>query len=208
MQLTAILLEKCVGCPPALAEIYAPCLTDATEHFGITTPLRVAHFLAQVGHESNSFRSISENLNYSALRLMKIWPRRFPTVEIALKYERNPEAIANIVYANRMGNGSPLSGDGWRYRGRGLIQLTGKDNYKKLQDFFDEDFVGNPDLLLQPYWASMSAAWFWRYGAGINLNVYADRDDIVEITKKINGGTHGLEDRRQRLERAKNALGI
>lgn len=160
--------------------------------YDINTPLRVAAFLAQCGHESGGFVFLRENLNYRAESLMKTWPRHFPTIEIARQYERNPEKIANKAYANRMGNGSEASGDGWRYLGRGLIQLTGKDNYQAFADSIETPLEEIPEYLGTFEGAAQSACWFWETN---NLNREADVGDIKTMTRKINGGYIGLEDR-------------
>ncbi|WP_417832769.1 glycoside hydrolase family 19 protein [Terasakiella sp.] len=166
----------------------------------VNMPLRLAHFFAQIHHESN-LRAISENLNYSAESLRKVFGKYFPSVETANKYARNPEAIANKVYANRMGNGSEESGDGWKYRGRGFIQLTGKENYKLLSNATKTNYLENPDLLLNEADAMVAALWFWNIK---NLNLYADRDDVKEVTRRINGGYNGLAHRTELLNKYKN----
>jgi len=165
----------------------------------INTPLRLAHFFAQIHHESN-LKPISENLNYSSSALQRVFKKYFPTKALADEYARNPEKIANKVYASRMGNGDEFSGDGWKYRGRGFIQITGKDNYKALRKATTIDYVNNPDLLLNEADSMISALWYWTSN---NLNKYADRDDINTITKKINGGYNGISHRRQLLENYK-----
>jgi putative chitinase len=137
--------------------------------------------------------------------LRSVFGKYFPTIEIAGAYARKPEKIANKVYASRMGNGNEASGDGWKFRGRGLIQLTGKENYQKFSQENGIDCVKNPDLLLQPEWALTSACWFWKKR---NLNEFADKDDIIMITKRINGGTHGLNDRLQYLDSFKRIYQI
>lgn len=162
---------------------------------GINTPLRLAHFFAQLAHESG-LKPISENLNYSAEGLVKIFKRYFPTLEIAKLYTRQPQKIANKVYSNRMGNGDENSGDGWKYRGKGFIQITGKNNYKALTQNTKIDYLNNPDLLLNEADAMISALWYWNIN---NLNRFADKDDILSITKAINGGTNGIEDRKKHL---------
>jgi putative chitinase len=154
--------------------------------------------LTQVSHESAGLKAIKENLNYSAQGLMKTWPKRFPSLESALPYHRNPKKIADKVYANRMGNGSVESQDGSRYIGRGLKQLTGKHNYTLISKDFGVDFVSSPELLEEPLWASLSAGWFWDEN---NLNKIADSLDFVLLTKRINGGTIGLEDRLRRYKK-------
>ena len=158
---------------------------------GINTPLRLAHFFAQLKHESN-LKPVSENLNYSWQGLRRIFGRHFPTVEIAKQYHRQPERIANRAYANRMGNGNEASGDGWQFRGRGFIQITGKNNYTDLSRFAKVDYVNNPDLLLTEADSMISALWFWNTN---NLNRFADRDDVRGLTRAINGGFNGLAHR-------------
>ena len=182
---------------------YIDALNKVLPENNIDTPLRICHFLAQIIHESGHLKYNSENLNYSASALKSVFKKYFPTDELANQYARQPEKIANRVYANRMGNGNEASGDGYRYRGRGLIQLTGKNNYTSCGNDLDIDLVNNPDLLLVPEYALKSAGWFWNKN---KLNQYADNDDITTITKKINGGTNGLEDRTQNLKKAKAIL--
>lgn len=169
-------------------------IPECAEKFKINTPLRLAHFLAQCGHESAGFKATQENLNYSADGLNKIFGKYFKTVSAA-SYARQPEKIASRVYADRMGNGNEASKDGWKYRGRGYIQLTGKSNYTEFDKSVDEDVVANPDLVASKY-PLLSAAWYWN---SRSLNASADKgatDAVVtEITKKVNGGTIGLADR-------------
>ena len=179
-----------------LDEKWLDGLNDCFEKYAINTPERQACFLAQVMHESNSFKALSENLNYSAQGLMRTWPSRFPDLDVAEKYEHNPEKIANKVYAGRMGNIE--EGDGWKYHGRGLIQLTGRENYANFGLNAGVDVLSNPDLLTTPEYASLSAGWYWNKR---NLNELADKMDIEGITKKINGGTIGLEDRKARTQK-------
>ena len=171
-------------------------LNDCFAKYDINTPERQACFLAQVMHESNSFKSLSENLNYSAQGLMRTWSSRFPDIDTAEKFAHNPEKIANKVYAGRMGNIE--EGDGWKYRGRGLIQLTGRENYANFGHNAAVDVLSNPDLLTTPEYACLSAGWYWNKR---NLNDLADKMDIEGITKKINGGTNGLEDRKARTQK-------
>lgn len=171
---------------------------------GINTPLRLAHFLAQIEHESG-LKPIEENLRYSASRLMVVFPKYFPTIELAKAYEYKPKEIASRVYGGRMGNGCEQSSDGWKYRGRGFIQLTGKNNYTALSKDTNIDYVTNPDLLLTEADAMISAIWFWNKN---RLNKYADKDDIRTITKRINGGYNGLADRERLLKKWKKDLGI
>ena len=165
------------------------------EKFQINTPLRLAHFLAQCGHESGGFRLTKENLNYSAKGLNGIFKKYFPTLESAKAYERKPEKIANKVYGNRMGNGAESTGDGAKYCGRGYIQLTGKDNYTAFGKSINEDIATNPTLVADKY-ALLSAAWFFNKN---KLHIMADggaTDAVVtSITKRVNGGTIGLPDR-------------
>ena len=163
--------------------------------FKIDTALRLSHFLAQCGHESAGFKAIQENLNYGAKGLLGIFKKYFPTEAKALQYERKPEKIANLVYGSRMGNGDEASGDGYKFRGRGYIQLTGKNNYVAFGKAINEDITANPDLVATKY-PLLSAAWFW---SSNSLNALADKgaDDasVTAITKRVNGGTIGLPDR-------------
>lgn len=182
---------------------YTPILNQVFEESSINTPLRVAHFLAQIAEESASLNAVIENFNYSATALMAVFRKYFPTHELADEYARKPELIANRVYANRMGNGDEQSGDGWKYIGRGLIQITGKENYKACGSNLELDLITEPKELEIPQNAVDSAVWFWN---SYNLNCLADADDLVSITKKINGGTKGLEDRKKFLTRAKEML--
>jgi putative chitinase len=197
-------------------------LNAAMFRFSINTPQRVAAFIGQCAHESANFTALSENLNYSAERMAAIWPLRFAVQEpdpkrpgktkpkkdaagkniptaLALTLHRKPEMIASSVYANRMGNGPEASGDGWKYRGRGLIQLTGKDNYRLASDSLRVDLVANPDAVTQPDMAALTAAWYWNKRG---LNALADRGHNKTISRRINGGTHGLDDRLQRTATA------
>lgn len=176
-------------------QLIFPQLPAIMEKFEINTPLRMAHFLGQCAHESWGFTAVRENLNYSAAALHKTFKKYFPTLQSAEAYARQPEKIANFVYANRIGNGPVESGDGWRYRGRGYIQLTGKANYREFDRFVDDDIVTNPDLVATKY-PLTSAAWFWHMRG---LNKLADTGatelEITKITKKVNGGFNGLQDR-------------
>lgn len=168
------------------------------EKYGLTTKLRIAHFMAQIEHESG-FKPISENLNYSADRLLKIFPKYF-NKEQSLAYARQQSRIANRVYANRIGNGNEASGEGFKFRGRGFLQITGKENYFRLANDTDLDCLKNPDLLLEEANAMISALWFWDLKG---LNSLADRDDVIKITKKINGGLNGIKHRKELLEKYK-----
>jgi len=181
-------------------------IPDTAAKFNITNPLRLAHFLAQIGHESGGFRATSENLNYSSKGLVSIFKKYFPTIQLAEAYARKPEKIANKVYANRMANGNEASGDGWKYRGRGYIQLTGKDNYNKFNSEVPEDILATPDLVATKY-PMMSAAWFFNRN---NLWTICDRgaDDatVTAVTKRVNGGTIGLADRIKHFREYYNLL--
>jgi len=170
-------------------------IPDTAAKFQINTPLRLAHFLAQCGHESGGFRATQENLNYSAKGLNGIFKKYFPTEAAAAAYARNPQKIASKVYANRMGNGTEASGEGYKFRGRGYIQLTGKDNYTAFGKSIGEDMVANPDKVSSQY-ALLSAAWFFSKN-GLHKMADEGASDLVvtKITKRVNGGTIGLPDR-------------
>lgn len=174
-------------------------LNQAFERFGIASPLQQAGFIGQCGHECGGFRILEENLNYRAATLMKLWPKRFPTLEVANQYAGNPKKIANMVYANRMGNRDEASGDGFRFRGRGCIQLTGHANYFHASKPCGIDFVKDPDLVATPTYAAMTAGWFW---ATHDCNRLAEAGDWTSLTKKINGGTIGLQDRVKHINEA------
>ena len=182
-----------------LSEILPP-LNEVLEFYEINTPKRISMFLAQVGHESAGMSVMEENLNYSAQGLNKIFPKYFIRAgREANAYARKPEKIANIVYANRMGNGPPESGDGYRYRGRGFIQLTGKSNYSAFAADMEMTLEEVVPWLETAEGAAWSAGWFW-YSR--DLSQWADKGDILTVTKKINGGTIGLEDRKHHYEEA------
>ncbi len=186
-------------------------IVETCVEFEINTPQRIAGFLAQTSHESAGYTMLEENLKYKAATLAACWPNRFaemgpdkkpkkgekgaliPT-KVAHSIAGKPELIANMVYSSRMGNGAPQTGEGWKYRGRGLKQLTGKDNYKRCGEALGLDLVANPDLLLEPVPAARSAGWFWKTN---NLSKFADEGDIKGMTKKINGGYIGLEKRQE-----------
>jgi putative chitinase len=172
--------------------------------FKIDTPRKQAAFLGQCGHECGNFRIFEENLNYRAATLMKLWPKRFPTLEIANQYAGNPKKIANMVYANRMGNRDESSGDGYRFRGRGGIQLTGHSNYFHAGQALGVDFVMDPDLVATPLYAMLTAGWFW---STHGCNELAEAANWVGLTKKINGGTIGLDDRVSHTNLALNVCG-
>ena len=182
------------------------------DKYEINTALRLAHFLAQVNHESSNMKVIEENLKYSAKRLLQVFRRYFKTLEEAKLYEFKQQKIANKVYANRMGNGSELSGDGWKYRGRGLIQLTGKNNYLKFSRWYNDSkiFVDNPDLLLQPQFAVLSAFYYWTTRKINDMIIEkADQYEVCKrITKVINGGYNGLDDRWQRFKIIYNKINL
>lgn len=171
-----------------------------TEKFGITNPLRMAHFLSQCSHESANFTAVRENLNYSAKALMSTFKKYFPTMELALAYERKPEKIGNKVYANRMGNGDEASGDGFKFRGRGYIQLTGKVNYKAFSDFIGEDCVANPDLVATKYPLASAAFFFNNNKLWTICDKGATSDVVVSVTKRVNGGTNGLAERQSNFD--------
>jgi putative chitinase len=158
------------------------------------TDEQLAHILGQCHHESGGFTADTENLNYGVKGLMSIFKKYFPTEALALQYERKPEKIANKVYASRMGNGDEASGDGWKFRGRGALQLTGKDNYKAFTTFIKEDCVANPDLVKGKYFLE-SALFFFNKNGLLPLATTVTTDSITKISKRVNGGTHGLEDR-------------
>lgn len=187
-------------------EFYVPALNDQLPKFDISTELRVCHFLAQIAHESGSFKYKSENLNYSSRALRTVFGKYFPTEAMAEDYARKPQRIASRVYANRMGNGDESSGDGWKYRGRGLIQLTGHDNYKACSKSLGLDLVADPDALVNNAESAVAATcWYW---SSRNLNSYADQDDVRTITKRINGGYNGIDDRLAFLARAKSVFNL
>lgn len=206
MLLPADKMQAAIGCARGLALTWAPHLSNACGNFQITTPARLAAFLAQVGHESGSFGRTVENLNYSAAGLEATWPSRF-TPALAAQMARNPERIAEHVYGGRMGNRPEGSGDGYLYRGRGLIQVTGRANYEavgeQLSRFGCPNLLAMPQVLAEPKWAALSAAAYWY---DHELNELADGGHFDAITRRINGGTLGSADRRARYERAKKAL--
>jgi putative chitinase len=173
---------------PSLATVF----NETFQKWGIETPLQQAAFIGQCGHECGNFRILEENLNYSADRLMKIWPKRFTSLETAQPYNRNPRKIANKVYSNRMGNRDEASDDGWRFRGSGWLQLTGHDNFYHAGKACGVDFVMSPDLVRTPQYAAMTAGWFW---STHKCNEVAQNQDWTKLTKIINGGNLGLSDR-------------
>lgn len=204
--LTAAQVAKASGARMAEAERFLPFLQGTCKAFDITTPRRVAAFLAQIGHESAGFTRLTENLNYSVEALLSKFGRHRISEADARKYGRtayqkaNPEGIANCIYggpwgAQNLGNTEP--GDGWRFRGRGLKQLTGRDNYRRCGIAIGENFLMEPDRLLLPVNAALSAGWFWE---AHGLNEYADKQDMVAMTRIVNGGLNGLDDRIARYE--------
>jgi len=192
-------------------------VVQTCQEFEINTLERVAAFIAQTAHESGGYTMLTENLNYKAATLAACWPNRFAVLgpdkkpikdngklvpsAVANSIAGKPELIANMVYSSRMGNGPAESGEGWKYRGRGLKQLTGKDNYTRCGQALGVDFVANPDLLLEPLYAARSAGWFWKSN---NLSKFADVEDLEGMTKKINGGLIGIADRKARYEKVKS----
>jgi putative chitinase len=180
-------------------------LSLALPDYEINTPQRVASFLAQCAHESGSFRALKENLNYKAASLRRVFPKYFPDDNIAAQYAGKQEMIANRVYGGRMGNGPEETGDGYKYCGRGLIQLTGKSNYQAFADSIETPVEEIPEFLATFEGAVQSACWFWESN---NLNQFADRGDILTMTKRINGGTIGLEDRIKHYNHALHVLGV
>lgn len=185
-------INKLKGIIPEKVLSQIPQIIDK---FQINTPLRLAHFLAQCSHESWNFTATTENLNYGSVALLSTFKKYFPELPKAEAYARKPEKIANLVYANRMGNGPESSGDGYKYRGRGYIQLTGKVNYQAFDKVVEEDIVNQPELVATKY-PLLSAAWYWN---SRNLNTVADGGstelEIARVTRRVNGGTNGLTDR-------------
>jgi putative chitinase len=182
----------CTITTPELADKWADALNETCERFAIDSPFRIAGFLSNTAHESGGFKYVKENLNYSVASLMRVWPQRFPTVEIAQRYAMQPEKIANRAYADRMGNGDEASQDGSKFIGRGLIQLTGKNNYVAYSLACDNEVLQKPEIVEQPKYAAESAGWFWDVN---RLNTLADAQDIAGMCKRINGGYNGLDDR-------------
>ena len=193
------------GIGPAQARQFEAALAYACDRFEITTPVRQAAFISQCAHESGGLVHCEESLYYTTPeRIRAMWPRRVPSLADAASLCRKPQALANRVYASRNGNGDEASGDGWAYRGRGLIQLTGRANYLAAQAATSEPYASDPDLVVQPAHAALTAAWFWAAGG---CNALADASNIEAITRVINGpALAGLADRRQRFERAAGAF--
>ena len=196
-------LDKLKGHIPDAVVAQIP---DTATKFELNTPLRLAHFLAQAGHESGGFKAVNENLNYGAKGLLGIFKKYFPTEQKALLYERKPEKIANLVYGGRMGNGPEISGEGYKFRGRGYIQLTGKDNYTAFDAVVTENITENPDLVATKY-PLMSAAWFFHKNGLHKIADEGATDEVVtKVTKRVNGGTIGLPDRIKHFKEYYNLL--
>lgn len=195
--MTPALIKK--FCPQGRSDLLAAIADNwhEAEAIGITTSLRVSHFFAQIATETGGLRAIEENLNYSAKRLMQVWPNRFPTLAIAQRYANNPQALANKTYGGRLGNGPEKSNDGWTYRGSGFLQTTGKDNFTKA------GYGKNPDALREPGPGFLAALTYWK---SINGNAYADKDDLTGLRKAINGGNNGLSEARNYLAKAKTVF--
>lgn len=187
------------------ARVFAAPLTAAMARWGIDSPRRQSAFLANVAVESEQLRVLVENLNYSAARLVAVWPREFSTMNDADPYAHNPQLLANRVYAERNGNGPAETGDGWTYRGRGLLQLTGRANYMACGLALGVPLVANPDLLIKPDHAAMAAAWFWHQRG---CNDLADADRFASCCKKINGGYEDLDEREQFWVRGRETLDV
>jgi putative chitinase len=183
---------------PELADRWVNALNETCEEFAIDSPFRIAGFLSNVAHESAGFKFVKENLNYSAASLMRVWPSRFPNVEVAQRYAMNPEKIANRAYADRMGNGDEASGDGAKFLGRGLIQLTGKNNYVAYSLACNNEALQHPEIVEQPKYAAESAGWFWNVN---RLNTLADAQDVGGMCRRINGGYNGLDDRQMKYSK-------
>ena len=189
---------------PNLADYF----NETFDRFDISSPARQACWIGQCGHECGNFRIMEENLNYRAATLLKLFPRTPKrawgfTPEEAAAYEKQPQRIANRIYSNRMGNRDEASGDGWRFRGAGFLQLTGHSNFWHASQALGEDFVMQPELVRTPKYAAMTAGWFWQTH---RLNQYADSGDYLTLTKRINGGTIGLEDRKKHINEALHIL--
>lgn len=200
-------LDKLAACIPQNRdpEPWFLSLQEYLPQFEIVTVQRVAGFISQCAHESNDFTVLVENLNYGAEGLCSIFGKYFRTDAEAFQFQRRPAAIANRVYANRMSNGPESSGDGWAYRGRGILQITGRYNYSQcsMDVFQDTSLVDNPDLLTTPAYAVVSACWYWNKNS---LNAICDSENVTLLSKKINGGTNGLNDRISRWNHCINIL--
>lgn len=199
-------LESCFPANPQAGDWFESLQQNLPE-YQINTLTRVAQWLAQIGHESGDLKWTVENLNYGAKGLQSVFGKYFPTEALAKQYERQPQRIANRVYSSRMGNGDEASGDGWRFRGRGLIQVTGRSNYTACSQALYGDpkiLQDDPDILSEPDGAVRSACWYWN---SRKINAVADREDTKEATRLINGGSNGLQDRIDRYGRYKKILG-
>jgi putative chitinase len=196
MLITPALL--CTVTTPELADKWVDSLNETCERFAIDSPFRIAGFISNTAHESGGFKFVKENLNYSVASLMRVWPSRFPNVEIAQRYAMQPEKIANRAYADRMGNGDEASGDGAKFLGRGLIQLTGKNGYVAYSLACDNEALTKPEIVEQPKYAAESAGWFWDVN---RLNSLADNQDVSGMCRRINGGLNGLDDRQMKYSK-------
>lgn len=200
----AILKKICPKTKQSILDSYVDAINDVVDYYEISnTKQRLACYLAQIIHESGGFNLVVENLNYSAEGLMTVFKKYFPTIEMAREYARKPEKIANLVYANRMSNGPESSGDGWKFRGRGLIQLTGRHNYTKFANGLGISLDECVAYMETPEGAVSSSGWFWDNN---DLNSYCDNNDFIGLTKRINGGTNGLQDRIHHYELAMKIL--
>jgi putative chitinase len=195
---------RALGVSPENIDKYLPWLNMTMIRNKIDTPVRQAMFLSQLAHESGNFRFVEENLNYSVQGLRSVFRKYFPNDEIAAQYARQPEKIANRVYANRMGNGDEASGDGWKYRGRGLVQLTGKNNYADFSLQANNNALHEPELVAQPELAAESAGWFWVKNG---LNQLSDTRDVRAVRRRVNGGFNGLEDCQNKYDKLIVMLG-
>ena len=186
------------------ASTWAPLLATAAKIYDILdTEERLAMWTATIAHESAQLRVLEEDLNYTALRLVQVWPGRFPSIEYARHFAFHPERLANRIYSSRMGNGDEASGDGWKFRGRGLIQITGRAMYRACSEGLRQPLLDRPDLLLDPELAALSAAWYWTANG---CHGPADADDMRGVTRIVNGGLNGLEERLEYLARARRVL--
>ena len=193
-------LQEKIGVPADGA--FGPGTMKAAMKYYKFTPDRAAHFFAQTAHESGNFKAFSENLNYNAKGLLGIFKKYFPTEDKALQYERKPEKIANLVYASRMGNGDEASGDGWKFRGRGALQLTGKDNYKSFSEYMKKpEIMENPDLVATTYSFESAIFFFDKNKLWAICDQGVNDASILALTKRINGGTHGLDDRKEKTKK-------
>ena len=192
--LVTVNMLRCIT-TPEMADKWVDALNETCERFAIDSPFRIAGFLSNTAHESGGFKYVKENLNYSVASLMRVWPSRFPTVEVAQRYAMQPEKIANRAYSDRMGNGNEASQDGAKFIGRGLIQLTGKNNYVAYSLACDNEALQRPEIVEQPKYAAESAGWFWDVN---RLNTLADAQDVGGMCRRINGGYNGLDDRQMK----------